>query len=74
VRYKGIGKQVLQHAVSRANDLDVKVLLGFIFAHNFPSLKLFYHLGFEDWGMLPEVAILDGVARSLKIVGKKVGQ
>ena len=69
-RHKGIGKQVLQHALNSAEGLDIKVLLGFIFAHNTPSLKLFYSLGFEDWVMLPEVAILDGVNRSLKIVGK----
>jgi L-amino acid N-acyltransferase YncA len=71
-RYKGIGKQVLTHAVAAAKDLDIKVLLGYIFAHNIPSLNLFYSLGFQDWALLPEVAILDGVKRSLKIVGKKI--
>ena len=71
-RYKGIGKQVLQHAISSAGDLDIKVLVGFIFAHNTPSLKLFYSCGFEDWALLPEVAILDGIKRSLKILGKKI--
>jgi len=71
-RYKGIGKQVLQHAIGSAGDLEIKVLVGFIFAHNTPSLKLFYSCGFQDWALLPEVAILDGIKRSLKIVGKKV--
>ena len=71
-RGRGIGKQVLQHALAQAPHFDIKVLLGYIFAHNSPSLKLFYSLGFEDWALLPEVAILDGIKRSLKIVGKKI--
>lgn len=71
-RGKGVGKQVLQYALDQAPHFDIKVLLGYIFAHNTPSLKLFYSLGFEDWALLPEVAILDGVKRSLKIVGKKI--
>lgn len=71
-RHKGIGKQVLQHAISAAGPLEIKVLVGFIFAHNTPSLNLFYSCGFEDWALLPEVAILDGIKRSLKIVGKKI--
>lgn len=71
-RHKGLGKEVLRHAVERAESLNIRVLLGFIFAHNAPSLKLFYSAGFEDWGTLPEVAILDGVKRSLKILGKKI--
>jgi L-amino acid N-acyltransferase YncA len=71
-RHKGIGKQVLQYALDQAVHFDIKVLVGYIFAHNTPSLKLFYSLGFEDWALLPDVAILDGVKRSLKIVGKKI--
>jgi phosphinothricin acetyltransferase len=47
-------------------------LLGFIFAHNEPSLKLFKQLGFEQWAMLPDVAELDGIERSLVILGKRI--
>jgi phosphinothricin acetyltransferase len=69
---KGIGKQALQYAMDHCAALHIKTLLGFIFAHNIPSLKLFYQMGFEDWAMLPNIANLDGVERSLKIVGKRV--
>jgi phosphinothricin acetyltransferase len=47
-------------------------LLGFIFGHNEPSLKLFERFGFEKWGHLPSVAELDGIERDLVIVGKRV--
>ena len=71
-RGNGLGKAVLQHCIAVAPDYGIKTLLGFIFAHNEPSLKLFRHFGFEDWATLPNIAELDGIERSLKILGKRV--
>lgn len=71
-RGKGIGKQVLQYCLDNAPDLGIKTLLGFIFAHNDPSLKLFRHFGFEDWATLPDIALIEGQERSLKILGKRI--
>jgi phosphinothricin acetyltransferase len=47
-------------------------LLGFVFSHNEPSLKLFRHFGFEDWASLPNIAMLDGEERGLSILGKRI--
>lgn len=71
-RGKGFGKKVLQYCIDNAGKFGVKTLLGFIFAHNEPSLKLFRYFGFEDWGTLPDVAVLDRMKRTLKILGKKI--
>ncbi|WP_295212338.1 GNAT family N-acetyltransferase [uncultured Chryseobacterium sp.] len=71
-RGKGYGKKVLQYCIDNALKFDVKTLLGFIFLHNEPSLKLFRHFGFEDWGVFPDVAVLDGVERTLVILGKRI--
>jgi phosphinothricin acetyltransferase len=71
-RGKGIGKEVLQYCIDYAPKLGIKTLLGFIFAHNEQSLNLFRHMGFEDWATLPDIAILDGQERGLKILGKKI--
>lgn len=71
-RGKGLGKQVLQYCIDNAPKYGIKTLLGYIFAHNSPSLKLFRYLGFEDWGTLPNIALLDGQERSLKILGKRI--
>lgn len=71
-RGKGFGKKVLQYCIDNAGKLGVRTLLGFIFLHNEPSLKLFRHFGFEDWGVLPDVAVLDGVERTLVILGKRL--
>ena len=71
-RGQGLGKEILQYCIDTAPSFGVKTLLGFIFAHNEPSLKLFRHFGFEDWATLPNIAILDGQERGLKIVGKRI--
>jgi L-amino acid N-acyltransferase YncA len=71
-RAKGYGKLILEHCIRQAPALDIKTLLGFIFSHNEPSIRLFEHFGFEEWATLPNVAILDGIEKSLKILGKRV--
>ena len=71
-RGKGLGKKALQFAIDRCGELKIKTLLGYIFAHNEPSLKLFKVFGFEQWALFPNVAELDGIERSLIILGKRV--
>lgn len=73
-RGKGYGKSILQYAIDQSPKLGIKTLLGFIFSHNKPSLKLFQTLGFETWAHLPDIAILDNTERSLDILGKRVAK
>ena len=68
-RRRSVGQRLLEEAISRAPSLGVTALVGLIFGHNEPSLKLFQGFGFERWGFLPAVAQLDGVKRDLVIVG-----
>ncbi len=70
---QGAGRALLDHAIAAAPALRLRTLLGFIFAHNAPSLALFERAGFAVWGRLPRVAELDGVARDLSILGRPVG-
>ncbi len=71
-RGKGLGKQVLEYSINRAPEFGIKTILGFIFSHNEPSLKLFKHFGFEEWANLPNIAVLDNTERSLTILGKRI--
>lgn len=71
-RGRGLGAYLLAAAIDHAPALQVDTLLGFIFGHNLPSLALFDKFGFERWGLLPGVALLDGVERDLAIVGRRV--
>jgi phosphinothricin acetyltransferase len=69
---RGIGKTLLAHALAAAPRLRIQTLLGFIFGHNRPSLALFEQAGFERWGHLPKVALLDGIERDLAILGRRI--
>jgi phosphinothricin acetyltransferase len=71
-RRKGLGRYFLEHAIVHAPKLGVHTLLGFIFGHNEPSLRLFDRFGFERWALMPRVATLDGIERDLVILGKRV--
>jgi L-amino acid N-acyltransferase YncA len=71
-RGKGLGRYFLTEAIKFAPKIGVHTLLGFIFGHNLPSLKLFDGFGFERWANMSRVATLDGIERDLIILGKRV--
>jgi len=68
----GIATQLITQAIGRAPALGLTTLLGFVFAHNERSVALCRKFGFETWGHLPRVAVLDGVDRDLLILGRRV--
>lgn len=68
----GVGRHLLARALERAPALGLATLVGFIFAHNTPSVTLFERHGFARWGHLPRVARLDGVERDLLILGRRL--
>ena len=71
-RREGLGTSFLEKAIDHCPKLKIKTLLGFIFGHNDPSLKLFKKHGFKRWGFLPKVAVIRGIERDLLILGKRV--
>lgn len=68
-RGKGYGKKILQYCIEQAPSLNIHTLLGFIFSHNKPSIVLFEQAGFEEWGLLKDIAIMDDKKYSLSIYG-----
>lgn len=71
-RRRGIARKLMEEAIARAHSLGILAMVGMIFGHNEPSLKLFRQLEFERWGFLPRVAQLDGLERDLVIMGRHV--
>ncbi|MBL8532974.1 MAG: N-acetyltransferase [Betaproteobacteria bacterium] len=65
----GLGSYLLTEAMRESPALQIRTLLAFVFGHNAPSLKLFQRHGFETWGTLPGVAVLDAEERDLVILG-----
>lgn len=71
-RRTGVARTLLERAIHRGSALGLHTLVGYIFAHNAPSLQLFEGCGFQRWGHLPRIAELDGVERDLVIVGRRL--
>ena len=71
-RSQGLGRQLLDEALGMTTRLGIKTLLGYIFSHNEPSIRLFRSCGFAEWGRLPRIAEMDGRECSLSIYGKRV--
>ena len=69
---QGVARMLLAEALQRSPQLGLSTLLGFIFGHNQPSMRLFEGFGFERWALLPRIAELDGVERDLVILGRRV--
>ena len=71
-RRRGVARALLEEAIARGPSLEIRAIVGLIFAHNEPSLKLFEQVGFEKWGFLPRIARLDEDERDLIIMGRHV--
>ena len=69
---QGLGRQLLEYGLAQAPVVGITTLLGFIFAHNGPSLALFNQYQFREWGYLPRVARLDGRDGDLVILGRRL--
>ncbi len=67
-----MGRSLLKESLERTRKLNIKTVVCFIFSHNAPSIKLFKSFGFEEWGILPNIAEMDGIEYSLSIIGKRV--
>lgn len=69
---QGIGTKLLRTMIQSCPDFKITTLLGFVFAHNHPSVHLCKKVGFKQWGHLPQVAELDGEKRDLLILGLQI--
>ncbi|MCO6524715.1 MAG: N-acetyltransferase [Candidatus Schmidhempelia sp.] len=71
-RGQQLGEQVIHHVEKQCPLFGIETILSFIFHHNYPSIKLFTRLGYQQWGYFPEIAELDSIKRDLVIYGKKL--
>ena len=70
----GLAAKLLTAAITRGPGFEFTALVGLIFAHNEPSLRLFEKFGFARWGHLPRIARLDRIERDVVIVGLQIAQ
>ena len=69
---RGLGRQLPREAIAMTPALGIQTLVGFVFSHNEPSIRLLCSFGFEEWGKLPNIAEMDGKEYSLSLFGKRI--
>lgn len=71
-RGRGVGSALVQHAVREAPRLGKRVLFGILLETNHASIRLMEKCGFELWGRLPDVAMIEGRLVSHLYYGRRV--
>ena len=69
---QGLGSLLARWMLHQAPSLGIHNVAALIFAHNQPSLGLFRKLGFEQWGLMPQVCDMDGFIADVVMLGKSV--
>lgn len=72
MRGVGVGKILLRYMLEKAPSLGIRNIIAVVFGHNHASIRLFRTFGFQEWGRLPQVCDLDGLAADIVLLGKKV--
>jgi len=73
-RKKGIGTELMNHAVKQAPEHEFKTLLAILLTHNEASIALLEKFGFKEWGRLPAVADFDGKERDQSFYGLRLAK
>ena len=71
-RRRGIGNQLLAHAIAAAPSLGIEQLIAIVLAGNEPSRGLLLRHGFELWGRFPRVARIADVPTDHLYFGRLV--
>mgnify|MGYP000081790325 CR=1 FL=1 len=69
---QGIGTKLMEFAIEKGKELNLKNLVAILLGWNIPSIKLLKKFGFEEWGCLPGIADFDGEICSHMYYGLKI--
>jgi len=69
---KGIASLLMQHAFDYCRENNFTTLLAFLYGHNKQSISFLKKFDFEEWGLLPGVAIVNGKNFDHVIYGKRI--
>lgn len=71
-RRKGVANSLITYTIEKAKQLGFNNLITILLDLNKPSIHILEKFGFEKWGHLPNIAILDGTTCGQFIYGKKL--
>lgn len=69
---KGYGKKLIQYMLDDCKRLGIKNLFALLLEVNVKSCKVLESFGFERWGLMPDIANLNGLRCGHLIYGKKI--
>ncbi len=72
VKGQGLGQLLVGEQLELAPSCGIRQVAAKIFEHNQPSLNLFKKLGFEPWGILPQVCDMGDFIANVVIMGRGV--
>ena len=71
-RGKGLGSRLLEHALKVAPEFGFSVLIAILLDKNPASIALLDKHGFERWGTMPGIALIEGVKADHLYYGVKL--
>ncbi|MDG2089546.1 MAG: GNAT family N-acetyltransferase [Gammaproteobacteria bacterium] len=71
---RGLGTQLIDHAISQCPTLDITNLIAILLSCNTASIALLEKFGFEPWGLMPTIAKLEIGNVDHLYYGKKLNQ
>ncbi len=74
VQGQGLGKQCVEFLIAQMSQHKMTKLLAFVFGNNQPSLGLLKKCGFQEYGLLPQVADMQTHWEDLVILGFELKQ
>lgn len=69
---KGLGSKSLEFITEEAKKRDISILIAILLGCNNKSIGLLKKYGFEEWGRMPEFALLNGEFIDHLYLGKKL--
>ena len=69
---QGIGTQLLEFAIDRAREINIKTLIAILLEPNTPSIRLLEKFNFRIWGDMPDVAEIDGLEFNHQYYGLRI--
>ncbi|MFI8620314.1 GNAT family N-acetyltransferase [Marinomonas sp. NPDC078689] len=73
-QHRGLGKQLIHYLSQHQDDIGFTHLIAFIYASNVRSQGFFAKQGFEQWGLLPNIAQNGSVKEDIHLFGKEFSE
>ena len=67
---RGVGRVMLDALLARTSECGIDRVIALCFAHNDASVRLFSSRGFTEWGRIPDACDMNGVRRTVVMLGK----